>query len=381
MTTHPDKTFMTSGGGYTSMSGRAFTKTRNMKMSLQSVAVGDVDGDGNYDVIIADKSTITVYQRSGTRLNKIASVEMLARYGVHSVTVADLDLNGRAEIYISAADYKIPGSRIMEWDGKQLVSLVDQARWYIRPVEVPGMGLVLAGQRAGFNASISMGVYRLMRNGDTLMPEQRLALPADVNLFNFEYADLDGDGKSEVVAVDDYFKLRVYDLGGNMKYKSSDRFCGTNRYIGGKPDMMPTSNPRTDDEADGIGEKFPEIPVPSPILITDIDSDGLDDVVVNRNPSTMAAAMPRLAQFTHGTMVGLKWNGIAMEELWRTRRIDGYVVDYQEKSRYARLKQGVQDELFLGVILRSSIMDAMFTDESTVIIYPFEFQQEADAAR
>jgi hypothetical protein len=84
--------------------------------------------------------------------------------------------------------------------------------------------------------------------------------------------------------------------------------------------------------------------------------------------------MPRLIQYMSGTMVGLKWNGLGLEEMWRTRKIDGYVVDYQVKSRNMKLTEGEEDELFIGVVLNSGTFEALTSDESTVVIYPFEFE-------
>ncbi|HER63453.1 MAG TPA: hypothetical protein ENO11_05705, partial [Desulfobacteraceae bacterium] len=148
-TAHPDKTFMSSGGGFALRSGRNFVKTRNFNMDLRGFDIGDVDGDDQAEIIVADRSEVKVFKRDGTRLNLFATIKMLVRYPVHAVNTADLNGDGRAEIYVSAADARGPGSRAVEWDGTSFVDLFSEARWYVRPMEVPGTGLVLAGQAAG----------------------------------------------------------------------------------------------------------------------------------------------------------------------------------------------------------------------------------------
>jgi TolB-like protein len=370
-TAHPDKTFMASGGGFGIKSGRNFVKTRNFNMGLQSIDVGDVDGDGAMEVVLADKSEVQVFDRDGTRLNSIGTIRVKG-YQIHNVNIADLDSDGRAEIYISASDPQIPGSMAVEWDGKQFVTLFDNARWYIRPMNIPGTGPVLVGQAAGL-VPVAEGIYMLTLNNGSLSRQEKLPLPAKVNLFNFAYADLDGDGKKEVVALDESFKLQVI-RSGSVSWKSEERFCGTKRYIGGDPRMMPTTTPTVNNEIDGVGERYKQTYIPSRILVADIDHDGAEDLILNLNPSTLTTVVPSLIQYMSGTMVGLKWNGLGMEEMWRTRKIDGYVVDYQVKSQIMKLAEGAEDELFIGVVLNSGTFESLTSDESTVVIYPFEFE-------
>ena len=371
-TAHPDKTFMATGGGFGIKSGRNFVKTRNFNMSLQGIDLGDVDGDGAMEIVLANKSEVQVFDRDETRLNSIGTIKV-SGYQIHNVNVADLDGDGRAEIYISASNPEIPGSMAVEWDGKQFATLFDNARWYIKPMNIPGIGQVLVGQAAGM-VPVVEGLYVLSMNDGSLSRQERLPLPAKVNLFNFAYADLDGDGKKEVVALDESFKLQVI-RGGSVSWKSEERFCGTKRYVGGEPRMMPGTTHTSHPIVDGVGERYKETYIPSRILVTDIDKDGSEDIILNLNPSTLTTVLPRLIQYMSGTMVGLKWSGLGLEELWRTRKIDGYVVDYQVNLPAGKKESGAESELFIGVVLNSGTLEALTSDESTVVIYPFEFEQ------
>ena len=374
-TAHPDKTFMASGGGFGIKSGRSFVKTRNFNMGVRGLDVADVDGDGAMEVILADKSEVQIFDRDETRLNLIGTIQVPGNQTIHSVNAADLDSDGKAEIYISANDPQAPGSMAVEWDGKQFATLFKNARWYIRPMNIPGTGTVLVGQASGM-IPVTEGIYVLTVNNGSLDRQERLPLPAKVNLFSFAYADLDGNGQKEVVALDESFKLQVV-RGGDISWKSEERFCGTKRYVGGEPRMMPTTTPTTNREVDGVGERFKETYIPSRILVADVDHDGADDIILNLNPSTLTTVMPRMIQYMSGTLVGLKWNGLGLEEMWRTRKIDGYVVDYQAKSQVMKLKEGEEDELFIAVVLNSGTFESLTTDQSTVVIYPFEFEAPA----
>lgn len=355
------------------MGTRNFVKTRNFDMDLRGMDLGDVDGDGRLEVILAEKTKVHVFRRDGTRLNSMGTVEMGNRYHVHSVNAADLDGDGRVEIYISAADPQTPGSKAVEWDGKQFAELFAEARWYIRPMDVPGTGPMLIGQAAGM-VPVVPGIYQLALHDGQITVQESLPVPPKINLFNFTYADVDGDGQQDIVALDDSFKLQVI-KGGSVIWKSQERFGGTKRYIGGDPNMKPGTNLTRADVVDGVGELYKETYIPSRILISDVDEDGLDDIIVNRNPDTLTVVAPRLVQYTSGTMVGLKWNGLGLEEMWRTRKIDGYVVDYQVKSQALDLGPEETDELFIGIVLNTGTFDSLLGDQSTVVIYPFEFEQ------
>lgn len=372
-TAHPEKAFLTSGGSFGIRSTRNFVKTRNFDMGIQGIELGDVDGDGQEEVIVAENTKVHVFKRNGTRLNSMGSIEMYDRYQVHNVNAADFDGDGKAEIYISAADPKMPGSRAVQWDGSKFVDLFREVRWYIRPMDVPGIGLSLVGQAAGM-VPVEPGIYLLSTNGGKVSSQERLPIPAKINLFNFAYADLDGDGQKDLVALDESFKLQVI-RGGSTVWKSEERFCGTKRYLGGSPDMMPNTSLNSDDVVDGVGELYKQTYVPSRILVSDVDQDGVDDVILNRNSDSLAVMTPRSRQYTSGTLVGLKWNGLGLEEMWRTRKIDSYVVDYQVKSHAEKLAQGETDELFIGLVLNAGTFDSLLGDQSTVVIYPFEFEK------
>ncbi|MCL7486962.1 MAG: FG-GAP-like repeat-containing protein [Desulfobulbaceae bacterium] len=371
-TAHPDKTFMSSGGGFALRGGRNFVKTRNFNMDLRGFDIGDVDGDGRAEIIVADKSEVKVFKRDGTRLNLLGAIKMLVRYPVHAVNAADLNGNGRAEIYISAADATGPGSRAVEWDGTAFVDLFSEARWYVRPMEVPGTGLVLAGQAAG-QLAVMPGIFSLTNDNGKLRKQERLPVPDGVNLFNFVFADLDGDGRHEIVAVDDSFKLRVIQ-NGTTTWKSEERFGGTKRFIGGEPAMETGKNPMKNDLVDAVGERFKEFFIPSRILVSDVDRDGVDDIILNRNPDTITTVAPRMIQYPNGTLVGLKWNGIGLEEMWRTRKIDGYVINYQVKSLAMSSEDITDDELFIGLMLNTGSYNPFSSDQATVVIYPFDFE-------
>lgn len=382
-TAHPERAFMYSHeGGYGSspfvrprgIAGTLrFTKTQNLKLSLQAMDVGDVDGDGVDDVVMAGETEILFYHLTGNRLEKFRSIPVLARYIIHGISLADLNNNGRDEVYVSCADDFSPNSFGIEWQGKELEYLFKDARWFVKTITVPDEGVILAGQRASGSDGLAPGIFGLTVNNGNLDQGSRLSVPKVVNLFNFSMVDLDGDGQTEIVAIDDTDRLRVYQPGGKLLWKSDDYYGGTKSYIG---DHGIRKTMR-------MGEDAERIYVPSRIVVQDINRDGIQDVILNKNLSTSSRLLKKMKSYPSGEIHGLIWNGIGLAELWRTRKIDGYVSDYQLRLRDVSegeksSSDGSDAILYVGVVLRSGWMDAVTSEESTMIMYQLDFESEKE---
>lgn len=384
-TAHPDRTFRATAGFSNasllwSEGSSQFFKTRNVPLSLEGIGIGDVDGDGAMEVVMADREKVVVYKLNEGRLAEFAQIKLVVLYKIHAVNVADLNGNGKAEIYISAASPSLPGSKAVEWDGKEMVTLFEDARYYLRPVKVPGLGMVLAGQKAGsLGVAVSGPIFILTRDGDQLVGEERLPVPAGVNIFDFSFADVDGDGEWEVVVLDQWNKLLVMKQSGKVMWKSEERYGATKRFIGGKSAMQMTQQTGARRGATKVsdgGEKdilFEELYIPSRILVTDVDGDHIDDIIINANTPTWTSLVRSIQVFQSGTMLGLKWNGVGFQELWRTRKVDGYVVDYDARSHHLPLKDGVE-QLYVGVVSQGNFGDVLTPDESMLLVYPLQFK-------
>ncbi len=348
-----------------------FTKSQNFRLGLTSMDVGDVDGDGISEFVLASKNELRVYRGHGSRFQRIAQLKTPVRYAIHSVTMADLNNNGRMEIYISAADAKRPNSFVLEWDGKQFAKLAENQRWYIRAINIPGEGMVLAGQKGGFETLLAPGIFRLhLKNGE-LVKGAKVAVKG-VNLFDFSIADLDGNGKNEVIAISHGGKILVLRPSGKVKWVSDDYFGGTTKFLGG----LGFDDINKDLEN---GSYDPQrIYVPARIIIRDVNGDGQQDVIINKNLSTASRILDKHRSYPSGEIHALTWNGIALTELWRTRKIDGYVADYKlgpiHKTKIANGNEGesVVDtaELYVGLVLRSGGINVLKNSESTVLTFP-----------
>jgi len=370
-TPHPERAFMmpTGEGGAKlirpmGVGGGEFTKSQNFSMLLQALDVGDVDGDGIAEIVLADKTGITIYKHIENTFKLIGQTPAWnTKDIIHAVHIADLNDNGRAEIYVSAADTKRPNSFAMEWDGQQFAYIFQNLPWYVRTLRLPEGRTILAGQKADVGSPIKPGIFELSTgpNPDIV---QRLAVPAKVNLFDFTMTDLDNNGSTEIVALDQSDRIKVMHSDGDSLWESDDYFGGTKRYIGEAElktvDNLVTDNPKAKERTY----------IPSRIIVGDMNHDGQNDIVINKNQSTASRVMRNYKSYPSGEIYCLTWNGIALSELWHTMKIDGYVADYQLVPDKENPDLAM---LYVGVQLGGGVLEAK---RSTVLMYHLDFSNK-----
>ena len=106
----------------------------------------------------------------------------------------------------------------------------------------------------------------------------------------------------------------------------------------------------------------------------DVNGDGQQDVIINKNLSTSSRLFENMKNYPSGEIHALSWNGIALSELWRTKKIDGYIVDYL--LRPAADKKSA--ELLVGLVLGSSSIDLFSDQTSTMLIYQLDFTKKQE---
>ena len=366
-TAHPERAFMGSGAAGKSPFIRpggvggpfGFKKSKNFPMNLQALDVGDVDGDGIDEVVLADRQHVMVYRVSNESFTLIGKVSLSPQYKAHYLSMADLNGNGMDEIYVSANEKISPNSFALEWQDDKLIYLFQDAKYYIRAMDIPVEGEVLVGQRGGMDSSFEPGISILeLENGKLRMGAQITDLKK-VNIFDFVMLDMENDGRTEIVSIDQSDLLRVMNRNGKKVWKSADYYGGTKRFVG-------------ELEQEISGGAVHRYYLPSRIIATDLNNDQRMDIIVNKNLSSASRVFRNLKSYPNGEIHGMAWNGIALAELWRTSQIDGYIADYQLR----KIDDTGKAILYVGVVLSSGI-DEMFTkNESTILMYPLDFSKE-----
>jgi TolB-like protein len=304
------------------------TRSQFLAMEVQVMDVGDVFGDGDEVLVLAEKHKISFYRQEGNRLVDAGGITDGPKYArVVALNLADLNGNGRAEVYVSASSGNGPSSYAVEWNGKTFVRLFDRQRWYIRPIVLPGQGLILAGQLAGNEGPVNPAIYKLAQKDGKLQRGEKLAVPEEVNLYDFVMGDFTGDGQVEIAVQTQQRELLLYTRQGDVLWRGSGKYGFTRRFIG---------------EASGVASDQPaNFQVLTRLVARDLDRDGRPELVVMKNPDGLSASLKTIGSFTGGSIDVMHWNGVTFEEQWSSGEIGSYLATFQVNDAGSRLYLGL----------------------------------------
>lgn len=358
-------------------------RTGEVASSMIAMAVGDLDGDAIKEIVLLSDRELRILQFIGREMLEIGKTNLPPSTRVHAVNVADLDNDGKMEIYLSATENLSVSSLIMQWNKTDGFSTIKRnIPWYIRPVNHPERGLIIAGQQRGLDRIdlVKKGVYQLELKADNSFAKgSEILLPRFVNLFDFAYADIDGDKRMETAVIDQNEKLRIYDRENGLLWVSSEDYGGSNTYIGpsqgGSTERNASSRSLSVDENSDRDLVF----VPGRIAVVDLDKNGRQDIVVINNIASSMSFFNKLRIYDGGSIVGLTWNGDALVETWRTGRQSGYIADFDfsmqtDSASESKEKKGVAS-LYIGQVPNSGTLESLLpgSGRSKVTVYELGF--------
>ncbi|MBW1818499.1 MAG: VCBS repeat-containing protein, partial [Deltaproteobacteria bacterium] len=320
----------------------SFWKSRRIKAEVYGMGVGDVTGDGQNELILVEGIEIHVYRLVQGSLQRVAKHKSDDRYRFISVDVADINKNGRAEIFASKFNEGMTSvaSTVLEMKGKELVPIVKNSPWFYRVMTWPRKGEILVGQEKGrpgdvggrgvVRAFFDRTLFRLTWNGSAYAPAAGEPLfdlspkgLSSLYIYNFTPGDVSGDGSMELVTIDHNDNLRLLDVQGEQLEKTSEHYGGTLNYI--------VTNPNWDEtKSRSLFRKH--LFIPARIAIADLDGDGKNEIIINQNKSSTYGLSERFNSFSEGKIVSLSWDGVSLQPNWESRKINGCLSDYKIKD-------------------------------------------------
>ena len=244
----------------------------------------------------------------------------------------------------------------------------------LRPLEVPGEGMILAGQMSGNESRdgfVRAGIFHLDRSGSgKLVRGARLPVPDRFNLFDFVWADLEGDKACELVAVDRNEKLLVYDSGQNLIHVSDGAYGGSTNYLG--PDRLDRQKNNPGASASGEDSDRELAYVPTRLLARDVDGDGRQEIIIGQNKRITPLFLRNFREYEGGTIACLGWKDAMLAEMWRTNTIPGYIADYSFilEGNVTKSAEGVgRAQLYVGQIPADTFLGLLAAKESKMLVY------------
>lgn len=380
-TEHPEKAFKKGfyGGAITAEGGMqveslGVRKSSDLPLTLVSMATGDLDGDGQQEIAAASRTALEIYRFDDAVFKKLAEYKFDNSFKIHAVNLADLDNNGALEIYVSANNNIPASSAVFTWTAAAgLNAQITNIPYYIRPIRTPADGWILAGQKGSTDYAtgfIGKNAVQLKIAPDRhgVVEEKVLPLPGNIRLFDFVYAELDGKGGQELVAIDRHEKLLVYDASNSLLWVSENDYGGSRNFIGpAKSAVSSMADMIYRDDARKLEQ--PVVFVPTRLVAEDLDRDGKDEIIVGNNKRVTPKLLFNFREYDGGSVICLSWQETAMVELWKTNTVVGYLADYYYVMSDKAAATGAKTALYIAQVPDKQVLGFALAGDSKMLKY------------
>ena len=331
-------------------------KSPNYKYLINGMAIGDVDGDGKSEIVVVSPDEIYVYRLQEGQLREITRQDVGSeRYNI-GVDVADINGNGRAEIFVTALTRpkNVVRSYVKEFDGKAFVEIAHDLPWFFRVTDLPARGRILLGQESRLYAPYRGGLYEMQWDGGAYVPGNPIITPREqVNVLGVALGDVLNAGEETLVAIDRDNRIVIASPSGEALWISGDKYGGSTLYVNGeKTDQGQEENP---------------IYLPTRILVRNSTEDkGKSQVIAVNNHEIMNMHWNR-RDFTNAQIEAFAWDGVGLAPAWSTRKMSGIIRDFQ----IADFDGDGRQELVIALVTKTGSI-ALTTPKSTLIAYELE---------
>ena len=299
----------------------AVWKSTKFRFEIKSLAVGNILGNKQNELVIINDASISLYRYVDGKLDLIEEIPGEADHTPIRVDVADINENGRAEIFVTNLyhDKTLLKSYVLEWDGSRLAKIAQDMNWYFKVTTDSGKKAVLTGQQRDMVALFSKGVYQLSWMNGIYSESTASDAPRALPLYAFSSGNALNDGTLKTVSLSSDLRLHVFDPAGDTEWTSSEQFMGGGSYL---------PYPQDINENRVTGElRIKRYYLPQRIIIYDIDKDGKNEVILLSNKDYAKNLLPNLRIFKNGRIECLQWEELAFASKWRTTEVSGQISD------------------------------------------------------
>jgi TolB-like protein len=307
--------------------GARLWRSRRFSMNIVGLAMGDVDEDGNTEVVFASESQLAIYRFKDGGFLKVAEFALERHLVCVGLDAADINGNGRDEIFVSArSENYLPSSYVLEWDGDAFQIIQKAINRYFRVLWNPQTKRrTLYGQKGSAREVVTGPVWNLVWMNGSYEPQNQVILPDEASVFGFATADLTADGSEDTIAFvrNDY--LQLSSLAGREEWLSAEPYGGSYTWLMTAEEYKFHSR-ETRNNPDPLPMELYFLP--QRILVTDFDQDGRNEAMVVKNEDTTGGLFSRVRSYREGRFENLAWDNVGMRAVWRTRKFSGYISDY-----------------------------------------------------
>jgi TolB-like protein len=343
------------------MDRKSFWMSQKFPYDLKGMDIGDVKGDGKNEIVLIDAHRVMIFQKTDTELKMIDSYEGKSYENFLAVDIADINHNGIPEIIVTSIGNKTLMSFILEYRDGKLTKIASDLRWFFRIIRSDSGEPMLIGQQLGVNNPFDTPIYKFIYEGGQYKTTEKLKIPEGLSVYGLAISNVSSDVGTKVIALNKLNHLCMF--------SQTDKPLIKLEVIGGSDDMK-----CTDDSFGGSNNTFERINTPREddtqiyeyvkprIIIHDTNSDKKKEIIVVKNISQTGDVFKKFKLYTSSEMFNLEWDGIGFSENWKTKKINGYVADYQIKD----IDNDGQNEIVMALVLSVGMS---VSDKSAIAIY------------
>ena len=295
------------------------------KLGVRGVVVTDLDKDGKNELLIMTSTQLIAFQILNNKIRELFRYDAGVGNDFRWIDAADLNSNGKPEIYVATYQHDNLTSLVFEVKQKKFVKIFSKRNVFFRILKTRKKGpsskdndvSLLLGQSQGFDEPFVGAIRRYTWSKDKIVEISSYKLPEDYEILGFSLWDIDRDGKLNVIEIGKDDKLRVRSRSGSVFYKSAE-------YYGGPVHRFHSNEDRRTSTT--ISEY--DILIRSRIKIEDTDEDGIEEVLVIANQYSGTRIAPGLG-ISGGQIVSMVWDGSGLNEFWRSKKLSQGVVDFE----------------------------------------------------
>ena len=329
-----------------------FWKSASFRHLINGVAVGDVDGDGKNETVMAAPHTVTIFRYEGGPFQKIAVIEESNNKNIYGLDIADINDNGYPEIFLTSfnAEKKVVNSFILEYDGHNFVKIMDNSRLIYRVADTPNRGRVLLGQRPSRGNSDSGPIFEMIWTGGEYVPTDEIRTPRHTSLLGLTIGDVLNNGQENAIGYKGNDRIQIIDSAGKTIWDSPDQYGGS---------MLFWDAP-WDDRGQVENRKY----FPMRLVVWQNTANKENQVIAVKNHDITNRKM-EYRKFTKTHIEAFTWDGLGLKPIWKTRSMSGYIQDYTVGD----FDNDGNDELVVALVIKEGRVAVLTDAKSTILAY------------
>lgn len=312
----------------------------SIHMGIMGLDVGDLNGDGNPELVVLGRKKVLVYNRRGKSLTLKGTYKAPFGENFLKISVGDGDKSGNAEIYLVGQYGLRAYTTVLEWSGK-FKKRHRQAGHMMAAKYADGSQTVLLYKESKAGDFFGREVY-LTKYDEAGKPTKHEPLPGleGAQFYTLSPFDLNEDGISEWVGLgppglDEQAELYVWDNKGEALWSSEKRLGGTNNAI-----RVGTAPP---------GDIPPRIAFNGRVVVSDIDGDGKKEIVAVTN-QPLVQHVRDFKVYVKGRLTAYSLEGEELVPAWKTRNMKYCLTDIQSEggTLYLAAQKGKIEQITAG---------------------------------